>query len=58
MKSRTLKLLVLFILIGCAIDQKPKLRQAEFYTEEQGKAELKKLESMYSNTTDWEKRKD
>ena len=35
-------------------DQKPALRQGDFYTEEQGAAELKKLESMYNNREQWE----
>ena len=38
-------------------DQKPALRQGAFYTEEQGAAELKKLESMYSSREQWEPRK-
>jgi len=39
------------------MNQKPKLRQGTFYSEEQGKAELKRLESMYHNATEWEERK-
>ena len=42
---------------GCSESQKPALRQGDFYTEEQGAAELKKLESMYSNREQWEPRK-
>ena len=34
-----------------------KLRQGEFYTEKEGKAELNKLESMYSNKQEWESRR-
>lgn len=42
---------------ACQSPQKPNLRQGDFYTEEQGKAELKKLESMYSTQAEWETRK-
>jgi hypothetical protein len=47
----------LVILSGCAKSQKPTLRQGNFYTEAQGAAELKKLESMCSNREQWESRK-
>lgn len=47
----------LMLLSSCKTDQKPTLRQGYFYTLEQGKDELKKLESMYSNSQQWEKRK-
>jgi uncharacterized protein len=50
-------LISLVILSGCAKSQKPTLRQGDFYTEAQGSAELKKLESMYSNREQWEARK-
>lgn len=49
--------LVLALLCNFASSQKPVLRQDEFYTEEQGKAELNKLESMYSSKKEWEERK-
>ena len=45
------------ILAGCTKKQEPALRQGNFYTEEEGKAELRKLESMYDNTAEWETRK-
>jgi uncharacterized protein len=48
--------LLLFI-TGCSEPQKPALRQGQFYTPAQGAAELKKLESMYTNKEQWEKRR-
>lgn len=47
----------LSLLASCAKSQKPALRQGNFYTEAQGAAELKKLESMYSSREQWEPRK-
>jgi len=44
-------------MVSCNTNQKPVLRQGAFYTVEQGKAELKKLESMYSGKEQWETRK-
>lgn len=49
--------IVAFLAVGCQQQQKPMLRQGDFYTQEQGKAELKKLESMYSTQAEWEARK-
>lgn len=49
--------LIVFLMFSCQSPQKPALRQGNFYTEEQGKAELKKLESMYSTKAEWETRK-
>ena len=46
------------ILLGCSSNDEPSLRQGNFYTEEEGKAELKKLESLYDNAGEWEKRKE
>jgi hypothetical protein len=57
MKSNIYITLIVLILFSCRTDQKPVLRQGNFYTEEQGKAELKKMESLYSNSKEWEKRK-
>lgn len=57
MKTQSLTFFALFFLFACSVPQKPKLRQDAFYTEEQGKSELKKLETLYSNSTEWEARK-
>lgn len=57
MKSQIIGTLALVFLVSCQSVQKPGLRQGNFYTEEQGKAELKKMESMYSNKEQWEPRK-
>jgi uncharacterized protein len=57
MKTRLLLFVTFIILTSCQSGLKPGLRQGAFYTEEQGKAELKKLESMYSNKEQWEARK-
>ena len=57
MKYCYLLIISLLILISCNETSKPSLRQGAFYTEEQGAAELKKLESMYSNREQWETRK-
>lgn len=49
----------LFFALFClfANGQKPGLRQGEFYTEQQGKEELRKLELMYSTKEEWESRR-
>ena len=58
MKTRFLSIVTcLTLLSACKTDQKPALRQGNFYTEEQGAVELKKLESMYSSREQWEPRK-
>jgi uncharacterized protein len=58
MKTRFLTIVACLILTSaCKTDQKTALHQGAFYTEEQGAAELKKLESLYSNSQEWEKRK-
>jgi dienelactone hydrolase len=57
MKYSYLLIISLVIFSGCTKNQKPTLRQGNFYTEAQGAAELKKLESMYSNRDQWEARK-
>jgi uncharacterized protein len=57
MKSILFSIVLVLLLSRCTTNQKPTLKQGAFYTEEQGKAELKKLESMYSNKAVWEKRK-
>lgn len=53
----SLSFFILLLLVSCQSSQEPGLRQGDFYTEEQGKAELKKLESIYSNKTEWEARR-
>ena len=45
------------LLISCESGKKPKLIQEEYNIVEVGKAELKKMESMYSNKDEWESRK-
>lgn len=57
MKTRFLIIFFVVFLVSCQSVQKPGLRQGEFYTVEQGKAELKKMESMYSNKNEWKERK-
>lgn len=57
MKSRILLFTAIVLLWSCANKQEPALRQGNFYTEEEGKAELKKLEAMYNNSGEWESRK-
>jgi hypothetical protein len=57
MKYCYLLIISLVILYGCGKSQKPALRQGNFYTEAQGAAELKKLESLYSTREQWEARK-
>ena len=57
MKYSFLTIISLLILCSCTESQKPALRQGAFYTEEQGAAELKKMESMYSSREQWEPRK-
>lgn len=46
--------LLSLILLGCQNKQNPGLRQGKFNAEAQGKSELKKLESLYSNKAEWE----
>lgn len=57
MRCRHFLIIILVILVSCNRSQKAALRQGAFYTEEQGAAELKKMESLYSNSQEWEKRK-
>lgn len=57
MKNSLLLFTGIVLFWSCADKQEPSLRQGNFYTEEEGKAELKKLESMYDNAGEWEKRK-
>lgn len=54
--------LIIFLIIStsitnCKSKQEPALRQGNFYTEVQGLAELKKLESLYDNAKEWEARR-
>jgi len=59
MKTKLLSAVLIFLMIGCEESKvkEPVLRQDQYYTVEQGKAELDKLESMYKNKKQWEKRK-
>jgi len=57
MKYSFLTLISLLILCSCTESQKPALHQGYFYTPEQGAAELKKLEAMYTNREHWEARR-
>jgi hypothetical protein len=51
--------LLVLLLIGCKESKvsDPVLRQGAYYTEEQGKEELARLESMYKNKEQWENRR-
>jgi uncharacterized protein len=57
MKCSYFIIIGLLILCNCLYGQKPGLKQGAFYTEEQGAAELKKLESIYSSRQQWEQRR-
>jgi len=57
MKTLFYSIAIILIVTSCKNNQEPTLRQGNFYTEEQGLAELKKLESMYGNSREWETRK-
>ena len=52
-----LLLLIIALMTGCREKKTPDLSQDEKYLEEQGKEELRKLESLYSNKEEWEARK-
>ena len=57
MKYTLFAIITLLLLNGCREVQKPQLRQGEFFTLDQGIAELKKMESMYSDKEQWESRR-
>jgi uncharacterized protein len=57
MKYSIFTIVTVLLICSCKNNQKPALRQGDFYTEEQGKAELKKMESLYNNRKEWEARK-
>jgi len=59
MRISLLSILFVMIFFGCknTVEQGPVLRQDQYFTHEQGKEELAKLESMYSNKAEWEERK-
>ncbi len=57
MKPVSFLLLIALLPAAVCMGQKKTLRQGNFYTEEQGKAELKKLESMYSHKKTWAPRR-
>lgn len=56
-KYSRLVFILLIILTSCRGNRQPDTAQDEKYLEEQGQAELRKLESMYSNRIEWEARK-
>ena len=60
MKNGLIFILVLITSAGCMNkgEDLPVLRQGQYYTHEQGKAELEKMESMYSDQAEWESRKE
>ena len=59
MKTSLLSILLVVLLFACknTVEQGPVLRQGQYYTHEQGEAELALMESMYSNKAEWEERK-
>jgi uncharacterized protein len=56
-KNTCLMIIVLALFAGCKGKKTSDVTQDEKYLEEQGKAELRKLESLYSNKEQWEARK-
>ena len=61
MKTVLFSILIVIFLFGCKISPEQGqvvLRQGQYYTHEQGKAELERLESFYSDKTEWEARKE
>jgi uncharacterized protein len=56
-KYYLLSFVFFLFLCSCSTEQPSVLRQGAFYTEEQGKAELRELETMYTNKDQWEVRK-
>jgi uncharacterized protein len=56
-KPDFISVIILIMLLSCQRSQKPNLSENDPILEKQGKAELKKLESMYSNKEEWERRK-
>ncbi len=60
MKTFILILIPVFLMAGCQNTAKNKaitLRQDQYFTEAQGREELEKLESMYTDKARWEQRK-
>jgi|WetSurMetagenome_2_1015567.scaffolds.fasta_scaffold15696_3 uncharacterized protein len=49
--------IIIALLTSCDSGKNPKLSEEEIKIEEAGKAELRKLESIYSNKEEWESRK-
>jgi dienelactone hydrolase len=49
--------LFLFCLVACDTNIEPGLKQGWFYTEQEGRDELVRLEKMYSSKRKWEKRR-
>jgi uncharacterized protein len=57
MKPGPIYILIMLLVFSCQRGQTPGHLQDELILEKQGIAELKKLESMYSDKTEWEARK-
>lgn len=59
MKTSVVLIFLVVLLSGCNTVQKQEtvLRQDQYFTHEQGQAELAKLDSMYSDKAQWETRK-
>ena len=57
MKRLIFSIYSVIFLMGCGSNQTPGIRQGAFYTEEQGKAELLKIQSLYTNKAEWETRR-
>jgi hypothetical protein len=59
MRRSLFYILLVLLVLGCKESkvESPVLRQDQYYTVEQGKAELARLESMYKSKREWEKRR-
>ncbi len=61
MKKSLLSLLFILLIFGCKNSPQQEqvvLRQGQYYTHEEGKAELELLETLYSDKKEWEARKE
>lgn len=56
-KNKLLIVILGLVLMSCQRGSEPTLRQGDFFTEEEGREELKKMESLYSTMEEWEVRK-
>jgi len=57
LKNKLLIVILGLALVSCQRGSEPTLRQGDFFTEEEGREELKKMESLYSTMEEWEERK-